>query len=211
MVKTEIDASEITRLQLDLATFRAKGGKDIRRSVASRYRTRASVVFRKEVTNEFTVRPSALSQSVKKAGGFKISNQPGAGIMGMGFGIKASSRMIGIRYFRGTTQPRVPTSKATRARQRKKGLQIVTKKGGPQKRHRTAFVADLNGPKWFSRKDLNNGKRFPLERVFGPSLYSMYVRRQKEINNELAKTFIDTAQQVLKYHEQKISRKNARR
>ena len=175
--------------------------------MGNRFRTRGSTTFRKGITEEFTVRPTALIQNMKKAGGFRVTREPGRGVFGMGFGIKASSKMIGIRYFRGTTQPKVATSKAARTRQRNRGLTITTRKGKPASRHKGAFVADLNGPKWFTRK----GKpRLPLQRVFGPSLYSMYVRRQKEINNALAQTYMTTAKDVLKYHEQKLRRTNAR-
>ena len=210
-MKAEIPQNEIKRLEADLLTLRLQGAKNTKGLVASRFKRDGGAQFRKDIREKFSVKASRLSENMRKAGGFKVSVGSGNGFMGMIFKLRASSKMIGVEYFSGTTQPRVAASKAARTRQRKKGLIIKRTKGAQGSKMKSAFVADLNGPKWFTRKNLKDGSRFPLQRVFGPSLYSMYVRQQDRVNGNLAATFEKVVKSVIEYQKQKLTRKNAKR
>jgi hypothetical protein len=210
-MKAEIPETELKSLEADLLSLRLQGGKDIRKLVASKFKRDGGSQFRRIIREKFTVKATRLNQNMKQAGGFRVSVRPTSGPFGIDYGIRASSKMIGVEYFSGTTQPKVAANKSALKRQRKRGLIIKTQKGAATSRHKAGFVADLNGPKWFSRKNLRNKSRKPLQRIFGPSLYSMYIRQQKPINSALEDTFKKTVFSVIEYQKKRLTQKNARR
>ncbi|SFP11059.1 phage tail protein [Salibacterium halotolerans] len=170
-MSVEVDEKLLEEVQSRLGAFQKKAPNAISNAL-----NRASSNVRSNISKEIR------KEYVIKAGDVKETLSKGKARRGdLSTEVRSQGSVIPLNRFKVSPKTVNPT--------RKKPIKIGVKKGST-KEVRGAFVADINGPKVFSR----HGKsRLPISRLFGPSVPQMLDNEEirQEINDQGVETFYE--------------------